>query len=68
MMRGPREIFAHRQNQDGSWDSICRGCIRIVATRKNRKQLSESEKNHDCKLLQEAISREEIPTVLPMRN
>ena len=49
--------FAHRHNQDGTWDSICPKCFFIVATEKTEKGLLPHEQNHDCEVLIKAKRR-----------
>jgi len=41
-------MFIHRNNQDGSCDSICTECYSTVASVKNAWQLSNLESTHDC--------------------
>ncbi len=40
--------FNHRQNADGSVDSICLGCYRTVATVDDEKILVTQERQHRC--------------------
>jgi hypothetical protein len=40
--------FTHRQNGDGTVDSICLHCFRTVGTAENGQGLGESEKHHIC--------------------
>jgi hypothetical protein len=40
--------YAHRRNQDGSYDSICRECFSAVVRRKPEWDLAQYEKAHDC--------------------
>ena len=35
--------FAHRHNQDDTWDSICSKCFLVVATEENEEELREHE-------------------------
>ena len=44
----PFEPFPHRQNPDGSFDSICPKCFRTVATRQNEADLAQAERDHVC--------------------
>ena len=43
--------FAHRSNDDGSWDSICLRCCRTVATAARTIWLVVTENNHTCALI-----------------
>lgn len=40
--------FAMRQNQDGSFDSICLRCFQTVKADSTRGGLKRFEKNHEC--------------------
>ena len=40
--------FAHRRNQDSSWDSICLRCFITVATAQIEGKLLKDEENHNC--------------------
>jgi hypothetical protein len=40
--------FTHRQNGDGTLDSICLHCFRTVGTAENIEGLGESEEHHVC--------------------
>lgn len=40
--------FAHRQNRDGTFDSICPRCFRTVATRSQESYLAKDEFRHIC--------------------
>ena len=40
--------FAHRQNADGTFDSICLSCDRTVASAQSEAELSKGEKEHSC--------------------
>ena len=40
--------FPHRQNRNGTYDSICPRCFHTVATRKNEADLSKDEHRHIC--------------------
>jgi hypothetical protein len=40
--------FAHRHNDDHTWDSICMSCFLTVATAANEEDLATSENDHDC--------------------
>jgi hypothetical protein len=41
-------LFAHRLNEDGSYDSICRVCFAAVVRSKPESELAQYEKAHDC--------------------
>ena len=38
--------FRHRQNQDGTWDSICLRCFLTVVTVSREADLAKAEKSH----------------------
>ena len=41
--------FPHRQNEDGTFDSICPDCFSTVARGlRTERQLAEFENQHDC--------------------
>jgi hypothetical protein len=40
--------FAHRQNSDGTFDSICLVCFQTIATVVRVELLAECEKSHSC--------------------
>ena len=40
--------FSHRPNVDGTYDSICRVCVRTVARGMREEKLLEAEALHDC--------------------
>jgi hypothetical protein len=40
--------YIHRQNEDGTVDSICMHCFRTVATAKAIENLAEAQRNHHC--------------------
>jgi hypothetical protein len=40
--------YPHRENEDGSFDSICPICFRTVAYRVRELQLAELEREHIC--------------------
>jgi len=48
MSPDPRPRFPHRQNQDGSYDSICTTCLLTVASAWNEKDLACHEATHIC--------------------
>ena len=42
-------MFAHRQNEDGTFDSICRNCFStVVRGLHTESQLTEFENQHAC--------------------
>jgi hypothetical protein len=41
-------FFPHRQNRDGSFDSICLKCLLTIANERNEDNLAECEKYHIC--------------------
>lgn len=41
-------LFAHRLNEDGSYDSICRVCFAAVVRSKPESELAQYEETHDC--------------------
>ena len=41
-------FYPHRQNRDGSFDSICPRCFAIVASATKVTELHTSEKQHTC--------------------
>ena len=40
--------YAHRQNRDGSVDSICKTCFATVAQAKDEPALAQHEWAHQC--------------------
>ena len=42
------EKYAHRQNEDGTYDSICPTCARTVARRVSEVKLTLEEAIHNC--------------------
>lgn len=44
----PPPAFVHRQNKDGTIDSICRRCFRTVATALTEEELRPGEEAHRC--------------------
>ena len=40
--------FAHRENRDGTFDSICRECFATVATTRHEPDLAKAERAHTC--------------------
>jgi hypothetical protein len=49
MAQAVRTPFPHRQNRDGSFDSICTQCFAAVATAATEAELKVAESAHDCK-------------------
>jgi len=43
-----RQIFSHRSNRDGSYDSICTVCLVAIATASAESGLARHERNHAC--------------------
>jgi hypothetical protein len=48
MARKPLPFYPHRQNPDGSFDSICLRCFATVATAMEIGQLRSYDKVHVC--------------------
>jgi hypothetical protein len=46
MAQASRTVFPHRQNADGSFDSICTECFRTVATAPTEAHLEAAETVH----------------------
>ena len=42
------EDYAHRKNEDGTFDSICLYCFRTIASAKDESDLGVREKRHSC--------------------
>jgi len=40
--------FAHRQNPDGTYDSICSRCFQTIATVRDEDALQRIEGRHNC--------------------
>jgi hypothetical protein len=40
--------YAHRRNEDGSYDTICRTCFAAIARSKPESELAVCEKTHHC--------------------
>jgi hypothetical protein len=61
-MRKQSNIFPHRKNQDGSWDTICTVCFCTVATRPHESALAQEEAAHICPHLArpEVVSAESL--------
>ena len=43
-----RPHFAHRQNEDCSFDSICTRCFATIASAENESELTSNESIHRC--------------------
>ena len=48
MTHGSASQFAHRINDDGTVDSICRDCFVTVATESSESDLERDERDHSC--------------------
>jgi hypothetical protein len=42
------DVFAHRCNRDGSFDSICKQCYCTIANSRDEADLQINEWMHDC--------------------
>jgi hypothetical protein len=42
------KTFPHRQNRDGTFDSICPACFLTVSNRQNEIELAGDEIKHNC--------------------
>jgi hypothetical protein len=40
--------FAHRRNNDGTFDAICSKCFKTVCYAESSAELIEAERNHIC--------------------
>ncbi len=40
--------YAHRENADGTFDSICLRCFQTIASANSEMELVESERVHSC--------------------
>lgn len=40
--------FFHRENRDGTFDSVCGECFATVASEKNEHDLKRAEEDHAC--------------------
>jgi hypothetical protein len=51
MTQASQTVFPHRQNADGSFDSICSECFHTIATGSTEAQLEAEESAHpsSCK-------------------
>jgi hypothetical protein len=48
MAYGQQQVFAHRVNEDGTFDSICRRCYRTAVRAEPQKMLGLHERLHVC--------------------
>jgi len=48
MSAARKAIFPHRQNKDGSYESICPHCYLTVATEQSEGELKALEQQHVC--------------------
>jgi hypothetical protein len=48
MSAARKAIFPHRQNRDGSYDSICPSCFLTIASAQCEDELTPLEKGHVC--------------------
>lgn len=44
----PPAQFVHRQNRDGTYDSVCKGCCHTVRTSHWEADLDKAEREHKC--------------------
>ena len=42
------QIFPHRKNPNGTFDSICPECFRTIATQPSEEDLTPFEQSHHC--------------------
>jgi hypothetical protein len=42
--------YTHRENSDGSFDSICMTCYRTIGNAPREDALSDFEKKHSCRI------------------
>ena len=47
-MANSAALYAHRQNEDGSYGSICRTCFATIGCSEREEGLAEYEKAHAC--------------------
>jgi len=40
--------YAHRENADGTFDSICLRCFQTIVSANSEMELVESERKHSC--------------------
>jgi hypothetical protein len=50
------EKYAHRYNEDGTYDSICPTCARTVARGMREEKLAAAEITHKCPGLSPAVT------------
>ena len=43
-----QQIFPHRKNSDGTFDSICPDCFRTITTQQSESDLAKFESSHHC--------------------
>ena len=55
-------FYSHRQNRDGSFDSICPRCFRTIAREKTESALRPKEETHDCDFM-ETTGDSEFPSL-----
>lgn len=41
-------LFAHKENLDGTWDSICSSCFQTIAVEGSKADLFAAEQSHKC--------------------
>jgi hypothetical protein len=61
-------MYAHRYNEDGSWDSICKKCFQTAAhvlSDGTEAELSAFEASHHCEEPRESLPKELSP-LLPI--
>lgn len=49
MAKSPPSNFAHKQNPDGAYHSICKECFKTVATEDLEADLQKGEVSHICR-------------------
>ena len=47
-MTSEKKKFAHRENLDGTFDSICTYCFQTIASAKEESKLQLAEQKHVC--------------------
>ncbi len=47
-MESNATLYAHRHNEDDTYDTICRTCFAALARRKPESQLAQYESAHIC--------------------
>lgn len=48
MANSPRSNFAHRHKQDGTYNSICKKCVKTIANEDREADLRKAEDAHIC--------------------